>query len=160
MSSLSLSSHWKSLLRFFRLLGGQYCTVREGSRNSAWWRCFQGLHTWTHLVNRGLNPPVQGAKIWYQASQIPQMVPNGLFPKHFQVACLFWISQALMGDIILASNYCQACTSLFPEDLAWGWIMNAVHLQHNALLCSLPPFRHSHSSYSCKRRSFTIFPPT
>lgn len=59
------------------------------------------------------------------------MVPNSLFSKYFQVVCLFWISETLMDDTILASNYCQVRTSLFPEDLAWGWIMYSVHLQHN-----------------------------
>lgn len=47
------------------------------------------------------------------------------------MACLFWISGTLLDDTILASNYCQVCTSLFPEDLARGWIMYLVHLQHN-----------------------------
>lgn len=95
------------------------------------------------------------------------MVPNNLFSKYFQVVCLFWISETLMDDTILASNYCQVCTSLFPEDLARGWIMYLVHLQHNykaehraciALLCSLPQFRHSHLSYSGRSSSFTVFP--
>lgn len=89
--SQNFSSYW----------GWQYYTVREGIWSRAWWRCFQGQHTRTHPVNWRLNPPIQGAKIWHKASQIPQMVPNSLFSKHFQVDCLFWISQALMGDIIL-----------------------------------------------------------
>lgn len=85
------------------------------------------------------------------------MVPNSLFSKYFQVVCLFWISETHTDDTILASNYCQVCTGLFPEDLARGWIMYLVHLQHNykaehraciALLCCLPQFRLSYWSYS------------
>lgn len=99
---LHIENIWKD---FYRYWGWWYCTVREGIWNTARWKCFQGQHTWIHLVNWCLNPPVQGAKIQHKASHIPQMVLSSLFSKHFQVACLFLISQTLMGDIILASNY-------------------------------------------------------
>lgn len=84
---------------FYSYLGWWYCAVREGIWNTAQW--FHGQHTWIHLVNWRLNPTLQRAKMWHKASQLPQMVPNSLFSKRFQMVCLFWISQTLMGDIIL-----------------------------------------------------------
>lgn len=88
---------------------------------------------------------------------ITQVVPNRL---------LFFLSSQTLVENNLSMMLLPSVHKPLPKRLACELIMYFVHLQHNcqaehtlctALLCSLPQFRHTHSSCSFKSCSFKIF---